>query len=74
MKRLGTGKYLYRGHVLKNHGYYPPDRAIAWEATDLVSGQVVNRATSRSALKGLLDDELGEPRANPLPKTTTAIP
>jgi hypothetical protein len=41
--RIDDGKiiskgYLYRGYEIRNHGYYPPDQCIWWEAIDIKTG------------------------------------
>lgn len=31
--------YFYRGYEIRNHGYYPPDKCVWWEAIDTKTGQ-----------------------------------
>ena len=33
-KRLGDGRYLYRGYVIHTVGYHSPEHRICWEAMD----------------------------------------
>lgn len=35
LHRLVAGKYLYRGHIISNLGYYEPDRHEVWEASPI---------------------------------------
>lgn len=46
---------LYRGYRLINHGYYPPDRCVWWEAENLKTGEADFRATTRRELKVEID-------------------
>ena len=49
---------LYRGYRLVNHGYYPPDRCVWWEAHNLQTGEADFRATTRRHLKAEIDRDL----------------
>lgn len=37
MKRISEGNYIYKGYEIRNHGYYPPDKCIWWEAINIES-------------------------------------
>lgn len=60
-QRLVRGR-LYRGYRLINHGYYPPDRCVWWEAENLQTGEADFRATTRRQLKEDIDSANGEVR------------
>lgn len=36
--RSKNGGYLYKGYEIINHGYYPPDKCVWWEAVNLNTG------------------------------------
>jgi hypothetical protein len=46
---------LYHGYRLINHGYYPPDRHVWWEAENLNTGEADFRTPSRHQLKAEID-------------------
>ena len=46
---------LYGGYRLINHGYYPPDRCVWWEAENIQTGEADFRATTRRQLKAEID-------------------
>jgi hypothetical protein len=58
-RRIGDGKttakgYLYRGFEIRNHGYYPPDKCIWWEAVDLKTGCAdFHEHTKRDIIKSI---------------------
>ena len=39
MKRIRAGKYIYKIWELNCVGYYPPEKRIVWEATNIEDGQ-----------------------------------
>jgi len=53
-QRIVRGR-LYSGYRLINHGYYPPDRCVWWEAENLKTGEADFRATTRRQLKAEID-------------------
>jgi len=62
MKRLKSGKYistgyLYKGYEVRNHGYYPPDRCVYWEAIDVETGQADCHAKTKRGIKALIDEQ-----------------
>ena len=58
-RRIGDGKttakgYLYRGYEIRNHGYYPPDKCVWWEAVDLKTGCAdFHEHTKRDIIKSI---------------------
>jgi hypothetical protein len=54
VKRPVRGR-MYRGYRLVNHGYYPPDRCVWWEAESLKTGEADFRAHTRRELKAEID-------------------
>lgn len=58
-QRLVRGR-LYRGYRLVNHGYYPPDRCVWWEAENIETGEADFRATTRRQLKADIDSANNE--------------
>lgn len=62
MKRLQNGKwitkgYFYKGYEVRNHGYYPPDKAIWWEAINIETGCGDYHAHTKNQIKYLIDNE-----------------
>lgn len=51
---------LYKGYRLVNHGYYPPDRCVWWEAENLKTGEADFRAQTRRQLKEELDASVND--------------
>ena len=61
MKRIINGKnvykgYLYKGYEIRNHGYYPPDKAVWWEAVSLESGCADFHEHTKRAIKRAIDE------------------
>lgn len=42
---------VFDGYRLVNHGYFPPDRCIWWEAHNIATGEADFRAHTRRELK-----------------------
>lgn len=58
-KKISTGRWLYRGMVCYNLGYYEPERRVVWEAVD-ADGHAVAHGFSLKQLKWQIDcDEPG---------------
>jgi hypothetical protein len=55
VERLVRGR-LYRGYRLVNHGYYPPDRCVWWQAENLKTGEADFSARTRRELKAEIDE------------------
>ena len=34
VKKISCGKYIYKGYILQNFGYYSEDKCIWWQAID----------------------------------------
>lgn len=65
MKRITNGKFIsrgyeYRGYEVRNHGYYPPDKCVWWEAVDVNTGQADFHAHTKSQIKNLIDTSLND--------------
>ena len=61
MKRIQNGKfiskgYLYHGYELRNHGYYPPDKKVWWEAVNVETGEADFHAHTLRDLRRLIDE------------------
>ena len=57
----------YHGYRLINHGYYPPDRCVWWEAENLKTGEADFRATTRRQLVAEIDLELKQTKMSNTP-------
>ncbi len=60
MKRLKEGKFIskgyeYLGYEIRNHGYYPPDKKVWWEAVNLETGGADFHANTLRDLRLLID-------------------
>lgn len=55
MKKIRPGKYLYKGYVITNHGYYPPDKRVWWEAVNIKTGCADHHSNTKSGVKHLID-------------------
>jgi hypothetical protein len=60
MKRIRSGKYLYRGYEVTNLGYHPPDRCVWWEAVDEVTKEASFHATTKWEIKMMIDEWMEE--------------
>lgn len=56
-KRRAYGKYDYRGYVIRNHGYYPPDKCVWWEAYNPETGEAIFHARTKGEIKMLIDED-----------------
>lgn len=57
-KRRPDGKYEYRGFVIRNHGYYPPDQCVWWEAYNPATGEADYHAKTKREIKILIDEDV----------------
>lgn len=48
-------RHVYKGYLLINHGYYPPDRRVVWLAENIATGEEEFRAYTMRGLKWLID-------------------
>jgi len=61
MKRIkNNGKYVSRGYFygkyeIRNHGYYPPDGCIWWEAINTATGEADFHAHRKIDIKLMID-------------------
>jgi hypothetical protein len=46
---------IYRGYRLVNHGYYPPDRCVWWQAENIQTGEADFHAHTMRDLKAQID-------------------
>jgi hypothetical protein len=53
----GVRYYLYKGYEVRNHGYYPPDKSVWWEAVDLKTGFADYHAHTKRDIKRLIDNK-----------------
>lgn len=58
MKKIKCGRYEYKGYILQNIGYYPPDKKVVWEAHDPKTGEGSFHAYSKRQLKYLIDKDV----------------
>lgn len=59
---MREGMYHYRDCFIKCHGYYPPDKCVAWEATSDLDGSGVCRGRSLKEVMRIVDDEIEKGR------------
>ena len=57
-KKIKNGQYLYRGFRIVNHGYYPPDKCVWWEAIDQSTGCADFHEHTKAYIKKQIDKEL----------------
>ena len=58
MKKLFKGEYEYRGYIVSNHGYYPPDKCVWWEAVSIETKCADFHATTKKQIKAMIDKDL----------------
>ena len=62
MERLNNnGKFISRGYAhlhfeIRNHGYYPPDKCVWWEAININTGEADYHAHRKRDIKQMIDD------------------
>lgn len=65
MKRLKSGEgvaigcsgYEYKGFEIWNHGYFPPDKCIWWEAISKTTKCAEYHATTKRQIKKMIDKD-----------------
>lgn len=61
-RRIGRGKYYIKiskyEYEVYNHGYYPPDQCVWWEATSLQTSCADFHATTKKDLLAMMQEEL----------------
>lgn len=53
--RSKNGGYLYKDYEITNHGYYPPDKCVWWEAVNLKTGNADFHANTKRDIIHLID-------------------
>jgi len=56
MKKIRSGLYRYKGYLIRNHGYYPPDQIVWWEAVNEETQQADYHAKTKRRIKELIDE------------------
>lgn len=54
-KKICRGKYRYKKYILFNYGYYPPDRCVWWEATNIETGCADYHAHTKREIMKMID-------------------
>ena len=50
-------RHIYKGYIIKCHGYYPPEKRVVWEGIDPKSGCADYHAYSKRDLINLIDKD-----------------
>ena len=50
---------FYRGYTIRNHGYYPPDKCVRWEAVNDDTGEADFHAKRLRDIISLINEALG---------------
>lgn len=56
MEKIRSGLYRYKGYLVRNHGYYPPDQCVWWEAINEETNESDYHATTKFMIKKLIDE------------------
>lgn len=54
-RKIHRGKYKYKNYILLNYGYYPPDRCVWWEATNIETGYADYHANTKREIMKMID-------------------
>lgn len=54
-RKIHRGKYKYKNYILFNYGYYPPDRCVWWEATNIETGCADYHANTKREIMKMID-------------------
>jgi hypothetical protein len=57
MKKIRTGRYLYKGYCVIRIGYYPPDKSIWWEGVNELTNEADYHGHTKSEIKKMIDDD-----------------
>ena len=57
-KCIGCSGYYYKGFEIWNHGYYPPDKCVWWEAIDVETCSAEYHATTKRQIKIMIDKDI----------------
>jgi hypothetical protein len=55
MWKIRAGRYRYKGYIIRNHGYYPPDKCVWWEAINELTNEADYHAHTKKKVKDLID-------------------
>jgi len=58
MKRISSGLYKYKGYLIRNHGYYKPDKCIWWEAINEITNEADYHEHTLKEIKTQIDKSL----------------
>ena len=50
---------FYRGYTIRNHGYYPPDKCVWWEAVNDETGEADFHAKRLRDIISMINESLG---------------
>lgn len=54
-KKVKSGVYIYKGYVVQNYGYYPPDKCIWWQAVNVETNCADFHANTKKELLFQID-------------------
>lgn len=60
-KKLPLSCRFYRGYVIRNHGYYPPDKCVWWEAYNEQTGEADFHAKRLRDIIRMINESLDLP-------------
>jgi len=55
MEKIKSGHYRYKGYIVKNHGYYAPDKCVWWEAVNELTDKADYHAHTKTDIKLMID-------------------
>lgn len=61
-KRVGSGRYLYKGYLIYNLGYFHTEHQVIWEAVNPETNCGDYHAYTLKDIKRQIDEENGESR------------
>ena len=53
------GFRFYRGYTIRNHGYYPPDKCVLWEAVNDETGEADFHAKRLKDIIAMINEAFG---------------
>lgn len=57
--KLPVSRRFYRGYTIRNHGYYPPDKCVWWEAVNDETGEADFHAKRLRDIISMINEALG---------------
>lgn len=60
MKKIKNWHYSYKEFDVINHGYYPPDKCIWWEAINKETGCADYHAQTKGDIKSMIDNDFNK--------------